>query len=278
MGVRMRRMLAGLSIVLAVAGCTTNTTPVPPAAATTSTPLPPGAQERALPVYFVAETASGPRLYREFHRVATTDPASDAVREMLRGPLDPDYRTPWPSGTALRSPVTAAGGVITVDLTLGSGAAQVGSAGAEATVQQLVYTVQGALQSTDTVRILVDGAPVPELFGAVSTAEPVARGDQYAVRSLFQIDSPAHGAVVGSTVTVSGEAAAFEATVPWQVLQDGRVVQSGFTTAEAGQRFAPFSFTVTLPPGSYVVRITEEDVSDGEGRPPLSDDKAFTVT
>jgi hypothetical protein len=274
-----RRVLAGLLVVLAAAGCATiRPEPEPGPSVPPAAPGPPGAQERAVPVYFVAETGAGPRLYREFHRVVTTDPASDAVREMLRGPLDPDYRTTWPSGTALRSPVTAADGVITVDLTLGSGPAQVGTAAAELTVQQLVYTVQGTLQSTDPVRILVDGAPVPELFGAVATAEPVARGDQYAVRSLLQIDSPAEGATVGRTVTVSGEAAAFEANVPWEVLQDGRVVQRGFTTAEVGQQFAAFRFTVTLAPGTYVVRITEDDPSDGEGRPPFSDDKTITVT
>ncbi|MGE3287086.1 MAG: Gmad2 immunoglobulin-like domain-containing protein [Pseudonocardia sp.] len=273
------KVLTVLLVALAAAGCAqTRPEPGSPAPVTSSpAPAPPGAQERAVPVYFVAETPSGPRLYREFHRIMTADPASDAVREMLRGPLDPDYRTPWPSGTALRAPVTAADGVITVDLTLGSGSAQVGTAGAEMTVQQLVYTVQGALQSSDPVRILVDGAPVPELFGAVATAEPVARGDQYAVRSLFQIDSPAEGATVGSPVTVSGEAAAFEANVPWEVRQDGRVVQRGFATAEVGQQFAAFRFTVTLPPGTYEVKITEDDPSGGEGRPPFTDDKTFTV-
>ncbi len=253
--------------------------PVGPAATgPVPSPTAPAGPERALPVYYVAETAAGPRLQREFHRVAGTDPAGDALREMFAAPtgLDPDYRNPWPAGTRLRAPVTAADGTITVDLTGLTPGAQVGTAGAEMAVQQLVYTVQGALQSTDPVRILVDGEP-EDLFGAVSTADPVGRGDGYATRSLVQIDAPAHGAVVGRSVRISGEAAVFEATLPWEVLADGVVVRSGVAMTAEGQRFAPFAFTVDLPPGDYVVRITEDDPSAGEGRPVMSDDKAITV-
>lgn len=264
--------------VLLVAGCggpavVAPGVPVDPAP--TSVPSTPAPAERALPVYFVADTESGSRLYREFHRVATDDPASDAVREMFAGAIDPDYRTPWPAGTGLRAPVDVAGGVITVDLAGLPPGAQVG---AELTVQQLVYTVQAALQSTDPVRILVDGAPVDELFGAVPTAHPVPRADVYAVRSLVQIDAPADGATVTGPVEVTGEAAVFEATLPWEVLRDGEVVASGVTGTAEGQVFAAFAFTVDLAPGDYVVRISEDDPSDGEGRPVLTDDKSITVT
>lgn len=271
-----------------LAGCAGAPPAGEPAAPTTPPPsptAPPAPSQadapdaRALPVYYVVETAVGPRLQREFHRVPGTDAASDAVREMLASPtgLDPDHRNPWPPGTALRAPVTTGRGVITVDLTGVTPGAQVGTAGAVMAVQQLVYTVQGALQRTDPVRILLDGEPAEELFGAVSIAEPVERGDPYATRSLVQIDAPAHGAVVGRSVEVSGEAAVFEATLLWAVLQDGAVVQEGFTTTAEGQRFAPFSFTVDLAPGEYVVRISEDDPSGGEGRPVLTDDKAITV-
>jgi hypothetical protein len=249
-----------------------------PSTSVEPTPPPPSGEPAALPVYYVADTAAGLRLYREFHRVTTADPASDAVREMLAPPIDPDYTTPWPAGTTLASPVVAADGVITVDLSREAlDGSSLGTPAAQAAVHQLVFTVQAALQSTDPVRLLVAGAPVPELWGAVSTAEPIPRPDQYAVRSLVQIDSPADGAEVGREVTVRGEAAVFEATVPWEVLRDGAVVRSGFTTAAEGQRFSPFSFTVTLEPGEYVVRVTEDDPSGGEGRPPFTDDKRITV-
>jgi hypothetical protein len=287
-GRRARVVAAAATVVLVatVAGCsgaedppvavpTIGAGPPPPAAPPTGPPVP-----QAVPVYYVAETGSGPRLYREFHRITTADPATDAVLEMLAGPtgVDPDYRSHWPPGAGLADPVTAADGTITVDLT-GVGSARVGSELAHLTVQQLVFTVQGALQSTDPVRLLVDGEPVEELWGAVGTAEPVARGDAYALRSLVQIDEPAEGAEVGREVEVTGEAAVFEATVRWEVLRDGEVVESGFTTTAEGQRFAPYSFTVRLArAGEYTVRVSEDDPSDGEGRPPLTDDKTVTVT
>jgi hypothetical protein len=240
-------------------------------------PSSPAPEPAALPVYYLAATPAGIRLQREFHRVPSTDPASDAVREMLAASTgtDPDYHSHWPAGTQLRSPVGTENGTIVVDLALPQDA-QVGAEFAQLTVQQLVFTVQAALQSTDPVRILVDGAPVDQLWG-VATAEPVTRGDEYALRSLVQIDGPAHGAVVGPNVEVTGEAAVFEATVGWQVLRSGAVFRSGFTSTAEGQRFAPFAFTVPLAPGEYVIRVLEDDPSDGEGRPVLTDDKAVTV-
>jgi hypothetical protein len=256
--------------------------PMKPAPATQgpSSTAPPGAEGRsvALPVYYVTETAAGPRLQREFHTVVTSDPPSAAVREMLASPtgIDPDYRTHWPPGTALRQPVRRDGRVIVVDL-LAAGPVQLGTELAELTVQQLVYTVQAALQSTDPVRILVGGGRVPELWGAVETAAPVERGDPYALRSLVQIDAPADGAQVGREVEVRGEAAVWEATVLWEVLRDDAIVQKGFTSTAEGQRFSPFAFTVTLEPGEYTVRVREDDPSDGEGRPVQTDDKTFTV-
>lgn len=284
----MRRTVTIVVLGMLLAGCGDArpggpaTTPPPTAllpspSSVAASPTEPAGVPRALPVYYVADTPAGFRLYREFHRVTTADPASDAVREMFGDALDPDYGTYWPSGTALRAPVSAADGVITVDLS-GVDGGQVGTELAAMSVQQLVFTVQGALQSTDPVRILVGGAPVGELWGAVDTSRPVARGDSYAVRSLVQIDSPAEGASVGRDVVVSGEAAVFEATLGWEVRRDGVVVRSGFAMTAEGQRFAPFEFTVALDPGTYELRVIEDDPSGGEGRPPLTDTKTIRVS
>lgn len=282
-------LLALGAVGAVLVGCTSTTSgqvPVPTISAgpqaLSGTPAPPSpsaapSTERALPVYYIADTPAGPRLYREFHRVATTDPATDAVREMLADATgeDPDYRNPWPPASAPGVPVTAVDGVITVDLT-GVDSGPVDGAIAPLMLQQLVFTVQGALQSTDPVRILVDGEPADRLWG-VPTAEPVARGDAMALRSLVQIDTPADGTEVGRDVTVSGEAAVFEGTVTWQVLREGRVVKSGFTTTAEGQTFSAYTFDVRLESGEYTVRVSEDDPSDGEGRPQLTDDKTITV-
>jgi hypothetical protein len=278
-------------VLLAVvaAGCT-STVPVPvvPSAGAPETtavsPAPatptaePDRRDRvAVPVYYVAETPAGFRLQREFHSIVTDDRASAAVRELLASPTgtDPDYRSLWPRSTTLREPVRRDGGAIVVDL---ADVGQVDPDLAELTVQQLVFTVQGALQATDPVRILVDGATVPRLWGTVDTSRPVERGDAYALRSLVQIDSPVDGTQAGREVEVRGEAAVFEATVLWEVLRGGEIVRKGVASTAEGQRFAPFAFTVTLEPGEYTVRVREDDPSDGEGRPSLADDKRITVS
>jgi hypothetical protein len=105
----------------------------------------------------------------------------------------------------------------------------------------------------------------------------VRRSDPLSVRLLVQVNDPGEGAVVGPRVRVTGEAAAFEANVPWQVLRDGAVVEEGFATASECCRLAPFSFEVELDPGTYQLVVTEDDPSGGEGRPPMRDTKTFTV-
>ena len=77
---------------------------------------------------------------------------------------------------------------------------------------------------------------------------------------------------------VSGEANAFEANVPWQVMDgNGTVVKHGFATAREGMQLSPYSFKVKLPPGTYTIRVAEDDPSGGEGGTPMADTKRITV-
>jgi hypothetical protein len=219
--------------------------------------------ERALPVYYVAQTAAGPRLQREFHRLPAADPGSAAVRDMLAHPtgVDPDYHNPWPAGTTLRARVAGTPDAITVDLSAAPPADPLA-------IQQLVFTVQGALGVSTPVRLLHDG---------VAMGAPIPRGDPYALRSLVQIDLPTDGTSTASPLTVTGEAAVFEATLHWTVEKAGKAVRTGVATTTEGQVFAPFRFTVDLAPGRYTVRISEDDPSDGAGRPVLTDDRTVTI-
>ena len=89
---------------------------------------------------------------------------------------------------------------------------------------------------------------------------PIPRADPLGVRVLVGIDDPAEGATLRSPVRVSGEAAVFEATLLWEVRRDGAVVRSGFTSTAEGQRFAPYAFSLDLPPGDY-------EIQRGGGRP-----------
>jgi hypothetical protein len=258
-------LLAGCSGAAVPAGTPTTTAPGAAAASTPGSPDAESAgQERALPIYYVAQTAAGPRLQREFHRLPADDPGSAAVREMLAHPTgtDPDYHNPWPAGTTLRAPVTSTAEAVTVDLSVAPPPDPLAT-------QELIFTVQGALGVTTPVRLLHGGVPV---------GPPIPRGDVYALRSLVQIDRPADGTSTTSPLTVDGEAAVFEATVHWSVESGGKVLRTGVAATAEGQVFSPFQFSLALPPGRYTVRISEDDPSDGVGRPVLTDDRTVVIT
>jgi hypothetical protein len=197
---------------------------------------------------------------------------------MISGPQDPDYRSTWNPRTQVRS-VDPAGNVVTVDLSPAARKVSVGSEAAERMVQQLVYTVtEAARRPQAKVRLTIGGQPAGDLWGAVSWTDPIGRADPAAVRMLVQISTPREGAATGSPVRVAGEADAFEANVPWQVVDGhGNVVRQGAATALEGMQFSPYSFTVKLPPGTYTVRVAEDDPSAGEGGAPMADTKRITV-
>jgi hypothetical protein len=285
---RRRSALSGAAALLAAAllvGCTASTVgtgvPVVPSTAPSvaATPSAPATAQRALPLYYVVASPAGPRLAREFRRLPVdTNPGTAAVTALLATPTGtvPGHRNPWPVDAALAAPVTHEGGVVTVDLN----AAAAGTSPDDPilAVQQLVYTVTGALGTTDPVQFLVDGAQVPRLWSdGVNTSVPVPRADPLGVRLLVGIDDPAEGATVRSPVRVSGEAAVFEATLLWEVRRDGAVVRSGFTSTAEGQRFAPYAFSLDLPPGEYEIRVLEDDPSGGAGRPVMTDSRRVTV-
>ena len=249
-------------------------TPEPSSTATPSTRSAP----RSSGVYFLVDTRAGIRLAREVRDLPGADPAVEAVQAMIAGPQDSDYRSTWNPRTKVLS-VRRTGPTITVDLSAAARRAQVGGDAARRMVQQLVYTATEAFgRPGDRVRLMVAGQPAGDLWGAVSWTHPVGRVDPAAVRVLVQIDGPREGASTTSPVKVAGEADAFEANVPWQVIDgNGKVVRQGAATALEGMTFSPYSFTVRLPPGSYTVRVAEDDVSGGEGGTPMADTKRITV-
>ena len=128
--------------------------------------------------------------------------------------------------------------------------------------------VEGALGETTPFQLREDGVPGPL----------ISRGDPYALRSLVQIDAPADGTTITSPVTVTGEAAVFEATLHWAVVSGTTTISTGVASTDEGQVFAPFRFTIALPPGHYTVQISEDDPSDGAGRPVLTDSRTITTT
>ena len=230
------------------------------------------------PVYFLTETPAGPKLVRESRKVLAQTPARSAVEAMLRPPLDPDYFSPWPSGVEVLG-IAPSDGIVTIDLSGEALRPNVGAAYEEAMFQQLVWTLTGVLDVGADVQVHVDGRSVESLAGHVDWSQPRGRADfdEAGLNSLW-IDAPMEGAELVSPVTVTGEATAFEANVPYTLFDaEGGIVSQGATLAREGQARSPWSLTLELGPGSYLLEVREDDPSDGEGGPVDVDTRAFTV-
>lgn len=240
-------------------------------------------QLERVPVYYVGETGRGPRLFREFHQVRDDrDAAVAAVAEAVGvEALDPDFGSPWFGTATDAGSVTHEGGTITVDLEtdqdLRTRPADMSKAEASMAVEQVLYTVQAALQSRDPVQLLLNGQRTDQLLG-VPTSEPLAQGDEMATLAQVWIIDPQDGDVVGSGAEVSGVGAFFEANVVWELRRGDRVVESGFTTAAECCTMAPYSFPIPdVPAGDYLLVVKDQDMSDGEGFPPFEDTKRITI-
>lgn len=275
-----------VAVALLMSGCGTDGDPEggppttspstvqPTSAAPSSSPSP---TPEMVAVYFLIDTRTGFRLAREWRELPGADRAKAAVEAMIAGPLDPDYSTTWNPESRVLS-VGFVGDHIAVDLSHEARQANAGSEVAARMVQQLVYTVTEVLGPTAGVRLLIEGEPAGELWGVLEWSAPMHRERPLDVRMLVQIQSPAEGAATRSPVTVEGDAAAFEASVLWQVLDEaGEAVAEGVAMTTAGQRFAPYRFSVELEPGNYLVVVSEDDPSYGEGEAPMQDTRKISV-
>lgn len=290
---RLRTSALALALVgsLALAGCgedepdtaadpSTSPTNTPSVSVSGSpTPTPTQDPDRSFadvtPVYFTVDTRVGLRLTREPRETGTN--GVSAVEALFSGPQDPDYTTSWNPDTKVLG-ITEADGVITVDLSAQARDAEVKARGARMMAQQLVWTVTELYGSDLGVQLLIDGEPAGEMWGNVDWSEPITRAAADDVRAFVGIDTPAEGATVGTDLTVSGEANAFEATVLWRVLDArGQEQEAGYATAEEGMTLSPYTFTVQLKPGKYTVEVAESDPSDGEGGAPMVETRTITV-
>ena len=243
-----------------------------------------------MPVYYTGSgadltSAADDRLYVERRTVPSTGHIGfDAVHALLTmPPQDPDYDNMWTSLAEQPDPVdvesvTHQAGVIDVELTTAPTRDQpslrVQSPPGALIVQQLVYTVQAALDSSDPVVVGVNGRPIERLW--LTPSDPAtAAADPMKVLSPLQFTSPSQGETVTGPVTLEGMAATFEGNVPWQIRHNGQIVRQGAEIAGATGVAKPFSFTVDLPPGDYTVRTWESSMETGTLM--YEDTKDFTV-
>ncbi|MGI8874570.1 MAG: Gmad2 immunoglobulin-like domain-containing protein [Egibacteraceae bacterium] len=243
---------------------TTTTTPVPTEVST-------GAEE--VLVFFVRSGDSGEWVEPETHALAepTAGVARAAVSELVAGDvLTPGLTTLVPDGTTVND-VAIDGRTLVVDLSAAIADGNLGSAGEVALAQQLAHT--GAqFDTVDDVQLLVDGAPAADLYGHLDWSQPIAP-DLFALSPItFDTHTWGEQVAVGE-VTVGGEANTFEANVPLRLVDpDGTVVDETFTTATSGTgERGRWEFTFDLTgPGRWTIEATEDDPSDGEGRPPFT--------
>lgn len=240
------------------------------------------APETALGIYYVGDTErAGPRLYREFRRgPGSPDGALDLLME---APQDPDYRTLWPAGSLESAEMRNDVLVVTLaDSSYRDRPAGMTEAEAEMAVEQVIWTMQAALQREVPVQFEAGDNPIDQTFG-VPTAEPLAHGNTLDVLSHLNITTPEQGATVGDTLELTGRASSFEANVVWEIRRDDQVVEQGFATAEGwmGEQLFPFAKTIDvgrLEPGSYTIWASTDDPTGGtEGIGAMTDSKEFTV-
>lgn len=221
---------------------------------------------KAVPVYWLGKTVgnntgAGMRLYRTFIGIKGR-PAEEAVRVMTTQKAnDPDYQSPW-AGAKVSS-VTRSSDGVTVDFkTLPQKKLEPDLA--DLAIQQLVYTVQGALgDETVPVQVTEQGQPSSSLFG-VDARQPVRREPASDVQALVWILTPVNGAVVSGPVTVTGMAAAFEAQVEWRATNLAtKATVSSHTMTKEGQKFSSFAFTPKMTTGSWLIEAYLVSAVDG---------------
>jgi hypothetical protein len=245
----------------------------------TGTPEP--IQSAAVPVYWLGEkvgTKNQPsvRLYRTWTKVIQGRPALEAVRIMTsKQPGDPDYYSAW-RGAEVNS-VTRSKDVVTVDFNR-LPQTRLDAVAADVAAQQLVYTVQGALNDPSApVQITQQGRAGGMLFGQVDTSRPLSRAEATKVQALVWIDNLTEGQITRGQITVTGTAAAFEAQVNWRATNlKTHATKASYVMAKEGQKFSPFAIPLKLTPGQW--RIEAYLVSAEDGRITDTDSKTVIVS
>jgi Immunoglobulin-like domain of bacterial spore germination len=237
-----------------------------------------------VPVYFVADTPIGTRLFREFRQVESDNPLAEAVALMTAGDaLDPDYSSLYDGAGFEDAGYSEAGQVLVArvaDDSLAERPEGMTAREAKLAVQQLVHTMQGV--QGERLPVIIQDANGPTTLFGLDSSEGFTAAKQLDVLGFVNVTSPEEGATVADTFKASGVASSFEATVPWEVRDgSGAMVVEGFATAEGWVgRLYPWETEVdvsALEPGTYTFVAMTDDPSDGEGAGPTEDTKTIVV-
>ena len=189
--------------------------------------------------------------------------------------------------------VSQKGSTLTVDLSADAfGNTNVGSELAALAIQQLVYTATAAAHvaghDATSVVITVDGKPA-DVWGVVHVGSPMTRVPMLDVQAQAWITFPQQGAVLpAGRVRFTGYGTSFEGVFHWEIRSaSGTRVAHGEAMGGSMGEYGSLTWSATLAPGSYTVRLATDDPSgEGvdhgethgpEGHGAAVDTKAFTV-
>jgi hypothetical protein len=233
----------------------------------------------AYALYYVGDTPTGPRLFREYRDGPGPLTTPDAAISMLLSePDDPDYTSYWSEGQLLGASVE--NGMIEVDVD----PSQVAGPLDELALQQVIYTVQAAAgDSFLPIQFVHDGNPVAEV-GGLPTSEPLDNAPQLDVLALASISDPSDRRVVEGAFSANGRASSFEGSVPWELRDaDDNVVRDGnaqtFGSVDRLDPWATGPIDVSdLDPGEYTFVVMTADPSGGaEGAGPTLDTRTVII-
>lgn len=218
--------------------------------------------------------------------VRTQAPARQAFKTLLSfGPENPALSSMVPDGTKLLDiAIDQDTGVLTLDLSQEVDATGTGHGSAEeiAFAQQLAHTAT-QFESVRSVRLLVEGRPIEELWGHLDWSKPI-EPDPFALTPIT-IEEPRwdmRREGVGP-ITASGQANTFEATLAVRLIDpDGEVVEEEWITATSGSGTRgtwTHEFGALGKRGTWAIEAEEPDPSGGaEGRKPLVVRTEFRIT
>lgn len=226
------------------------------------------AQTVTVEVYFVRDEA----VAAAAAEVAPPETARGAIEALLDGPDEvasaAGMSSEIPEGTELLD-LANDDGLARVDLSseFVSGG---GSLSMEARAAQVVFTLT-QFDTIERVTFLIDGVEVDGLGGEGVPATEVDRSDFTNVTPVVLVTSPLPGEEVTFPLTVEGISNTFEATLLYELtLEDGSVVDSGFSTATSGTgTWGTFEFEVSDEgaevdvAGDLTLRAFEESMEDG---------------
>ncbi|RYB91135.1 hypothetical protein EUA93_19630 [Nocardioides oleivorans] len=259
------------AFALTTGGAPQSTGPDLAAPPTSGSTVPDGGTSSPVAVYFVGDTAAGPRLYREFRAADPDSRVTSAMVAALRGDaLDPDYRSLWPSTTVFRAWSTGPDGItVTLEGAPVERPAGMSEQDAQLAMEQLVRTAQALEgQGRVPVDVQVAGAVTDTILG-VTTTTPLTGSPDADVLAPVSISDPVEEQVVGDgQLTVRGRALSESRVVTTRIQRwEGTFVVAQEVDRLRAGNDGMLEFTATfdltdVPAGQYAVVSTVEH-SDG---------------